>query len=160
MAEPVDFYKQCQDVLSAMLQSYMPSYFVKDWQLTDNEYDVKRGADFFVVFRPGAIPLPFDSERDGEKLEMHWQTTLNLFVRYIEAKSQWSTFTTFRDLVWYHLMHPNHSLELPNNIWRVLSVTSPEEPVYWSLNAAPNKANESFMFQPLTATVKQSVVFV
>jgi hypothetical protein len=157
--EPVDFYKQCENFVRALLKAKMPNHFVNEWQLTDNEYDVKRGGIFFVVFRPGAIPLPFDSERDGEKIEMHWLITLNVFARYVEKKTQWSDFTTYRGLIWHHLMNPRNSLEAPNNIWRVLSVTAPEDPVYWSLNAPINKADESFMFQPLTATVKQTVVF-
>jgi hypothetical protein len=164
MSDPyvvVDFYKQCQDAISAMLMAKLPQYLVSDWQLTDNEYDFNRGADYFILYRPGQIPLPNDQEADGEILEMHWQVICNVAVRFIQKNLQWTQFGEFRAAVWHVLANPRNSITLNNNIWRVLSVTSSEDPSYWDFSdtvVSKNKSN--FMLQPLVATVKQRVVFL
>lgn len=162
MSDPyvvVDFYKQCQDALSAMLKGKLPQYLTEDWQLTDNESDFNRGANYFVLYRPGQISQPFDSEQDGEILEMHWQVICNVAVRYIQKNTQWSQFIEFRGAVWHVLSNPRNSITLNNGIWRVLNVTSSEDPSYWDFSDAVQSKNTNFMLQPLIATAKQRVVF-
>lgn len=155
----VDFYKQCQDALSQMLKAKLPQFLKEDWQLTDNEYDFGRGANYFILYRSGQIPPPADSEQDGEILEVHWQVICNVAVRYIQKNLQWSQFGEFRGAVWHVLSNPRNSITLNNNIWRVLSVVSSEDPSYWDFSDAVQGKNTNFMLQPLVATVKQRVVF-
>jgi hypothetical protein len=72
---------------------------------------------------------------------------------------QWSQFGEFRGAVWHVLANPRNSITLNNNIWRVLSVSSSEDPSYWDFSDVIQSKNTNFMLQPLVATVKQRVVF-
>ena len=155
----VDFYGQCKTALSGVLTTNLTAYLTETWQITDNEFDLHRGANHFILFRPGAIPAPADSEQDGEILEMHWQVIVNVFVRFQEKSLQWSQFEAFRGAVWYVLANPRNTITLNNNIWRVLSVISGEEASYWRFLNTPADSQPNFMTQPLTTTVKQRVVF-
>lgn len=155
----VDFYKQCQDAVSGVLKADLPEFFEHDWQLTDNEYDFGRGANHFVLYRPGQIPPPIINERDGEFLEIHWQVICNVALRYIQKNLQWSQFLEFRGAVWYTLQKPR-LIDQTHGIWRILNVTANQDPSYWDFSKVTSKApNSNFMLQPLIVAVKQTIEF-
>ena len=98
-----DFYGECEAGLAALLKT-LTAYFPRDWQVSDDDTAVMQGAEYVVVYRPGAFPLI----RQTDQLStVSWAVTLDLYIQYTDYKTSWAKFKTFRSDLFNLLMaHP------------------------------------------------------
>lgn len=159
MADPVgfvDFYSQCETALASFFTDSLPDIFKKDFQVTDNEADLLRGADYYILFRPGALPDRPVTFQSGSFTYLDWRVTVNLFTRYVEKKLQWPQFKRYRALVLY-VMEVNQFLPNNNNVEKIVSYSASEDAQYWKFNNTPAEAAPNMMTQPLSVVVRQRV---
>lgn len=145
-----DFYSECETGLATLLKT-LTTYFKHDWQVSDDDLVVKRGADYFVVVRPGAFPYT----RQTEQLStVNWTVVIDLYVRYVEYKTSWSKFKAFRSDIFNLLM------EYPtlNGVAGVVSVdmTSDEQTQYLEFSDAPG-AKSNFIIQTVKVIITQYI---
>jgi hypothetical protein len=159
MADPqgfVDYYAQCEEALAAFLRTSLPDQLKNDWQVTDNESDLLRGADHYILFRPGAIPDRPVTFRSGSFTYLDWRVTCNLFTRYQEKKLQWPQFKRFRALVLY-VLETHQFLPGNSNVEKIVSYSAPEDALYWKFKNTAADAEPNMMTQPLAVVVRQRV---
>ena len=159
MSDPagfVDYYQQCEDALKSFIADNLSDYFVHDWQLTDDETDLLRGADVFILFRPGSKPEAPATFQTSSFTYVDWRVNCNLFVKWIIKKQQWPTFKRMRALVWFVL---ENNQWLPNNanVEKVVSIGFPEEPFYWKFKNTSESADPNMMAQPMFVVVRQRI---
>ena len=159
MADPagfVDHYSQCEEALAAFFRSHLPDQFENDWQVTDNESDLLRGAKYYILFRPGAIPDRAVTYMSGSFTYYDWRVNVNIFTKYLEKKFQWPQFKRFRALVMYVLETQQF---LPNNanVEKIVSYSAPEDALYWRFKNTPADADPNMMTQPLTVVLRQRI---
>jgi hypothetical protein len=159
MADPagfVDYYSQCEQALATFLRSSLPDQFKNEWQVTDNESDLVRGADYYILFRPGAIPDRPVTFHSGSFTYWDWRVNVNLFTRYLEKKLQWPQFKRFRALVLFVLEH-NQLLPNNSNVEKIVSYSAPEDALYWKFKNTPADADPNMMTQPLSVVLRQRI---
>lgn len=159
MADPVgfvDYYSQCEAALSTFLKASLPDIFTEDYQVTDNELDLKRGKDYFILFRPGAIPDRPVTFQSSEFTYLDWRVNTHLFTRYKEKKVQWPQFKRFRALVLY-VLEVNQFVPNNGNVEKIVSYSAPEDALYWKFRDTPASADPNMMTQPLSVVVRQRV---
>lgn len=160
MADPagfVDYYSQCESALKDFFQANLADYLPNDWQITDDESDLIRGADYYILLRPGSKPDTPISFQSGAFTTLDWRINCNLFVRYIYGSQKWPTFKKFRAVVWY-VLEKNQFVQNNANVERVISYGFPEEPFYWKFKGTPEDAQPNMMAQPLFVVVRQRVI--
>jgi hypothetical protein len=122
----------------------LTNYFVQSWQVTDDEADVNRGAKYYMILRPGAVPIaPFRA---------NWNITIDLQVKYINFKSSWNEFTMLRDAVlnkFVFTMDP--SIPGTFGVWDV-SITAPDPP-----GQKPPEGAPAWVGQQMVAILTQQI---
>ena len=159
MADPagfVDYYGQCEEALASILRDGLPDQFKNAWQVTDNEADLLRGGDYYILFRPGAIPERLATFDSSSFTYFDWRITINLFTRYVEKKLQWPQFKRFRALVLYVL--ERNQVPASTALEKILSYSAPEDALYWKFRNTAAEADPNMMTQPLSVVVRQRVV--
>jgi hypothetical protein len=159
MADPsgfVDYYSQCEEALAALYLDNLADVFKKDFQVTDNESDLIRGANYYILFRPGSIPERPVTFQSGSFTYVDWRVNVNLFTRYQEKKLQWPQFKRFRALVIY-VMEVNQFVPDNGNVEKIVSYSAPEDALYWKFNNTPAEAAPNMMTQPLSVVVRQRI---
>ncbi len=159
MADPVgfvDYYSQCETALATFLITGLPDVFKKDFQITDNESDMMRGADYYILFRPGAIPERPVTFQSGNFTYLDWRVNVNMFTRYQEKKLQWPQFKRFRALVIY-VLETNQFLPNNSNVEKIISYSAPEDALYWKFKNTPVDAEPNMMTQPLSVIIRQRI---
>lgn len=160
MADPagfVDYYSQCEDALATFFRSSLPDQFKHEWQVTDNESDLVRGADYYILFRPGAIPERPVTFQSGSFTYYDWRVNVNLFTRYKEKQLQWPQFKRFRALVLY-VIEKNQFLPNNSNVEKIVSYSAPEDALYWKFKNTSVDADPNMMTQPLSVVLRQRIV--
>jgi hypothetical protein len=160
MADPagfVDYYSQCEEALATFLRSSLPDQFEHTWQVTDNESDLLRGANYYILFRPGAIPDRPVTFQSGSFTYLDWRVNVNLFTRYVQKSLQWPQFKRFRALVLY-VLETQQFLPGNGNVEKIVSYSAPDDALYWKFNNTPAEADPNMMTQPLAVVVRQRVV--
>jgi len=167
MVDYVDFYKQVLDGLIDRLRLSLKIDFLVDHldeKVSTSESNLQRGADYYIVIKPGG-----HSALDGRSIQsksiqtMDWGYRLEMYVRFIERKEEWSRFTAFRSAVEYHLIMNRYldatviegeSLAVVPNVENI-SITPAGEAGYYRIT--PEAVMPNFMTQPLNVTVRQRV---
>lgn len=159
MADPagfVDYYSECEEALAAFLKASLPDLFKKDYQVTDNEADLLRGADYYILFRPGAIPDRPVTFQSGSFTYLDWRVNAHMFTRYQEKKMQWPQFKRFRALILY-VLEVNQFVPNDGNVEKIVSYGVPEDALYWKFRNTAADADPNMMTQPLSVVVRQRV---
>ncbi|MBV6394339.1 MAG: hypothetical protein KPEEDBHJ_03593 [Anaerolineales bacterium] len=159
MSDPVgfvDYYSQCEQALTDFFKAGLPDVFVKDYQITDNENDMLLGQDYFILFRPGAIPERPVTFQSAEHTYLQWRVTVNLFTRYVYKQTQWAQFKRFRALILYILETKQF---LPNNanVEKIVSYSAPEDALYWKFKNTSEDADPNMMTQALSIVLTQRI---
>ena len=142
-----DFYSQCETALMTKLRT-LSALFPKDWQVSDDDSVLNRGAEYFVIVQPDALP---STRADGRDLTYNWVVILDLYVRYHTRAESLARFKAARSAV-INLLTPN-SLNDTSNISRTVVTAS------GGLQQDIPGDNPNFIIQTLTATITQRVRF-
>lgn len=141
-----DYYSQCEGALMDKLRT-LTDLFPNDWQVSDDDSVINRGADYFAIFQPDAFPATRAASRE---VDFNWIVIFDLCVRYKTRKESLPKFKAARAAI-IQLIAP-HALNGTNNISR--TVLSSNGSI---LEGQKNNAN--FLFQTLSATITQRVRF-
>jgi len=143
---------------------------VEDWRVSDNDSNLERGANYFIVTRPGAFPsLPTESNT-GKWVDMDWETFVRLYVKYEERAEQWSTFKPFRWAVIatirkYRFLSQvtigSETFDGVPGVDRVRSVEAADPAGYWWIFESQRQQGlqPNYMFQALRIVTRQRVKF-
>jgi len=147
-----DYYSECEDGFVALLQT-LTTYFPNSWQVSDDDSNLMRGAENFVVVRPGAFPTTRISD---QARYFHWEILFDLDVRFVEYKKSWDKFKEVRSAI-INLVYSNPTLGNTLGVFDV-ALDSREQAQYLKfsddINAKPN-----FIIQTMRAIVTQRVEF-
>jgi hypothetical protein len=131
----------------------LTNYFVQSWQVTDDEADVNRGAKYYMILRPGAVPIaPVPGLQSKKLFRANWNITFDLQVKYINFKSSWNEFTMLRDAVlnkFVFTMDP--SIPGTFGVWDV-SITAPDPP-----GQKPPEGAPAWVGQQMVAILTQQI---
>jgi hypothetical protein len=150
MTELIDHYSMCEGALMAKIRT-LTEFFPKDFQVSDDDSVLNRGADYFCIFQPDAFP---HTRANGRQAHYNWVVLFDLYVRYKSRKESLPKFKAARAAL-IHLLHPislngfNGSKGIENI---VLSANG-------GLQQDLQGDNPNFIIQPLTATITQLVTF-
>jgi hypothetical protein len=156
VAEPYDFYQQCEDALAVRLRVLKPSFFKKDEQVSDDDSVLSEGADYWIIYRPGAFPIA-DNINTQKIMEVDWNVTVDLYVRYKTYKESWGKFRKFRGVVFF-LLHADQTLGDTPNVHRV-TFSSNEIAQYFRYANTPEEAKANFIIQTCNIVIRQRVRF-
>lgn len=131
----------------------LTSYFVQSWQVTDDEADVNRGAKYYMILRPGAVPVgPLPGLQTKKMYRVNWNITFDLQVKYTNFKTSWNEFTLLRDAVLNKFAFTvDKSLAGVNGIWDI-TITAPEPP-----GQKPPEGAPAWVGQQMTAIITQDI---
>ena len=143
---------------------------VEDWRVSDNDSNLERGADFFIVMRPGAFPSLPTEYSTGKFVDMEWESFVRLYVKYVEREEQWSTFKPFRwavidTLRRYRFLNQvvidGETLNAVPGVDRIRTVQANDPAGYWWIFEAQRQQGlpPNYMFQSLQITTRQRVKF-
>ncbi len=161
MSDPagfVDYYSLIEDAIGDLLKQELSDILKKDFQVTDNESDMQRGADYYILFRPGSIP-PTDAAFNTQKfVDLEWTVIANLFTRFATQKVQWPQFKHFRALVWW-VLKSKPFLPQVGNVRRISSISAPDDATYWKFIGTSESTQPDMMTQALRIIVQQRIMF-
>ena len=147
-----DFYSECETGLVTLLRS-LTTYFVHDWQVSDDDAVITRGAEYFAVVRPGAFPYT----RQTERLSIvNWTVVMDIYVRYVEYKTSWNKFKAFRSAI-FNLLMMYPTLNDTAGVIQV-DLTSDEQAQYLKFSDAP-EAKPNFIIQTVRAVIAQYIYY-
>jgi len=146
-----DYYSECEDGFVALLQT-LTSFFPHTWQVSDDDSNLMKGADTFVIVRPGAFPT---TQITDQMRDIHWEIMFDLDVKFVEYKKSWDRFKEIRSAI-INLVYANPTLQNTLGVFTV-SLDSREQAQY--LQFSETEAKPNFIIQTMRATVIQRVVF-
>ena len=154
----IDYYSQCESGMMALMRT-LSDYFENEWQVSNNENDMHRGAPNFLIFRPGRFPTISGPANAGSLVkDFAWNMRADLYVSYTEYEQAWSTFGAVRSAI-INLVGSNarfdRTVVIPNVVDATVSGDS--DPVYWMENGDQPKPN--FILESLRFVVVQRVTF-
>lgn len=157
MPNTTDYYGQCEDALTNRLRT-LTTYFPQEWQVSNDDSNIARGANTFVILRPGRFP--FDSKTMQEK-DFTWYVMGRLYVKYTEYKEAWTRFKAIRAAL-INLIFPDYSLTVGGvgtpGVWRT-SLSSEADALYFYFDEPKPGVRPNFIIQDLTFTIVQRVKF-
>lgn len=149
-----DQYTVCETAMLTVLRT-LTAYFTTPakaaWQVTTDDADLLKGADYFLLARPGSFPVTNLSAKEDN---YDWQIDLDIYVRYKNYRTSWSNFKAFRWSV-IEVLRQNPSLGKTANVWRV-SVEAAEKPGYLT-DKDVEGATPNFIIQTLSITITQRI---
>lgn len=139
----LDVYKKAEDFLINGLLSDLPSVFPHSWQIGKDESAILRGANVFLVLRPGAINYTYLG--DGRRIvDFDIEVIGDLFVRYSERESAWESFRNVRATVLEWVLKQNSKER--DEIYRI-TVSTNGQAQYLQFDERQTSPN--FIFQTL-----------
>jgi hypothetical protein len=139
-------FVQCKAAFISRGQK-LTGLFPKTYQVSDDEENIKRGAEYFIV----TLPSTFSSvPADARSKYMTWIVLFDLYVRFSEKTTSVRKFETARDLVIEHY-HADPWLEKTPGVDSV------------TINAAGEVLqdiagdNPNFIIQTMSASIRQRV---
>lgn len=152
-----DFYQQCEDGLVAQLRTLTTYFPTKNpWQITDDDANLARGAYHFAIYRPGAFPIVGDL-LSKKIMDIDWNVTLDLYVRYDTYKEAWPSFRHLRSDI-FNLLHGDQTLGDTVNVFRV-TFSSDENVQYFKFAETPENAKPNFIIQTTKVVIRQRIRF-
>lgn len=155
MADVWDFYQICEDGLTARLR-VLTFFFKKSEQVSDDDSVLSLGADYWIIYRPGAFPIA-DNFNTQKIMEIDWNVTMDLYVRYKTYKESWGKFRKFRAALFF-LLHADQSLGNTPNVHRV-TFSSNEIAQYFRFAETSEAAKPNFIIQTCNVVIRQRVRF-
>jgi len=155
MADPWDFYQQCEDGMAKQLR-VLTTFFKKEEQVSDDDSVLSLGADYWCIYRPGAFPI-VDSLQTQKIMEVDWNVTIDLYVRYKTYKESWGKFRKFRAAIFF-LLHSDQTLGGTINVHRV-TLSSNEAVQYFRFAETAETAKPNFIIQTCNIVIRQRVRF-
>ena len=148
-----DHYTVCETALITRLRSltsYFPAGTDKSagWQVSDDDTVFSQGGDYFVIVRPGEFP----TVQKGLLADVSWHVKAVIYVRFIEYKTSWSMFKTFRSDV-FNLLNADPTLTKTNGVWNVM--VSSKDDAGKLLDTKGNPMN--WIAQLLDVTINQRI---
>jgi hypothetical protein len=143
----IDYYSQCEGALMAKLRT-LTTLFPRDFQVSDDDSVLNRGADTFAIFQPDAFPA---TRADGREVFYNWVVIFDLYVRYKSRAESLARFKAARAAL-VDLISP-FCLNGTSNISRCVLAAS------GGLQQDIPGDNPNFIIQTLTATITQRVRF-
>lgn len=159
MSDPagfVDYYSQCEDAVKQLLFEKLPDLFTHEWQVTDDETDLLRGADYFILMRPGSKPESPATFTTSHYSYVDWRVNCNLFTKWVYKKLQWPAFKRYRALVWF-VLEKHQWMASDANVEKIVSLGFPEEPFYWKFKNTAESADPNMMAQPMFVVLRQRI---
>jgi len=147
-----DYYSECEDGFVALLQT-LSTFFKHDWQVSNDDSNLARGAEYFVIVRPGALPHTIVSD---QQREFHWEIIFDLDVKFTEYKTSWNKFKEVRSAI-INLVFSNPTMLDTPGVFSV-NIDSSERAQYLKFSEGP-KAIAAFIIQTMRATITQLVKF-
>ncbi len=145
-----DYYLQCETAFMARART-LTKYFEHDWQVSDDDSVINRGANYFLIVRPGAFPITPRGTR--RTLTVDWNIIADLYVRWKSYKESWSLFKELRsDLFNLFLSDPN--LDNTSFVWNVMLLASGNP------GQAPEEGTPAFIGQTLIAVITQEITII
>ena len=129
----------------------LTQFFVHDYQVTDNDADANKGARYFMILKPGAVPITSVPGVVTKKIyNVSWNIVFDLQVKYKSYKESWNEFTALRDAV-LNLFVFTMDKSLPGcfGIWDI-AITAPDPP-----GQKPPEGNPTWIGQTLIAIIVQ-----
>jgi hypothetical protein len=171
MTIPSDPYDLIETGIADRLRAELKQeFFAEDWQVSDNDSNLERGADYFIVMRPGAFPSLPTEYNTGKFVDFEWESFARLYVKYVEREEQWSTFKPFRWAV-IHTVRKyrflgqvtinGDSLAQVPGVDRVRSVEASDPAGYWWIFETQRQQGlpPNYMFQALRIVTRCRVKF-
>lgn len=165
-----DPYSEIEDGIADRLRATLAeAYFLKEWQVADNDYNLTFGAEHYAITRPGPFPRTGTSYKSGEIQQIDWTTFVHLYVRFAEKEEQWSRFKAFRSaVIWTVMQHRflgtvvinDVSFSEVKNVDRIQSIEASDTATYWRFFNTPETSPPNFMYQPVRIVTRQRVRFV
>ena len=131
----------------------LTEFFVHPYQVTDDDADVNRGAIYYMICRPGAVPIGYVPRLETKKLyNVNWNIVFDLQHRYKSFKESWQHFADLRDAVLNKFVFTiDKSLPGTIGIWDV-TITAPEPP-----GQKPPEGAPTWIGQTLIAVISQRI---
>lgn len=155
MPDVWDFYQQCEDGMAARMR-LLETFFQKPTQVSDDDSVLSEGADYWAIYRPGAFPIA-DNLQTQKIMEVDWNVTVDLYVRYKTYKESWGKFRRFRAALFF-LLHSDQSLGDTPNVHRV-TFSSNEAAQYFRYAETAAEARPNFIIQTCNVVMRQRVRF-
>lgn len=132
--------------------------FLKDpnKQVSDDDSVISEGADYWIIYRPGAFPIA-DNFNTQKIMEIDWNVTADLYVRYKTYKESWGKFRKFRAAIFF-LLHSDQTLGNTPNVHRV-TFSSNELAQYFRYANTAAEARPNFIIQTCNIVIRQRVRF-
>lgn len=150
-----DFYQQCEDAFATRAQT-LSTFFGKSKQVSDDDSVLSEGADYWLIYRPGAFPI-VDNLLTQKIMDVDWNITVDMYVRYKTYKESWGKFRRFRAALFF-LLHSDQHLGGEHGISRV-TFSSNEAAQYFRYANSPEEAKPNFIIQTGNVVVRQRVRF-
>jgi hypothetical protein len=157
-----DPYSECENALRAVLLE-ITEYFPNEWQVSNNDTNIARGGDQFVILRPGQFPL-FQQTNTGQIKDYDWNVVTELYIRYTEYEESWNRFKEVRAAVlWKVNINPlmvcvADPSKSATNVWGT-SLATEENAQYFSFADSPEEATPNFIIQTMFTTIRQRVEY-
>ncbi len=155
MTDPWDFYQQCEDGFATRMR-LLTAFFLKEKQVSDDDSVLSEGANYWAIYRPGAFPIP-DQFSTDKIMEIDWNITVDLYVRYVTYKESWGLFRKFRAAIFF-LLHSDNTLGDTPNVHRV-RFSSNEIAQYFRFAETSEQAKPNFIIQTCNVVIRQRVRF-
>ena len=110
MTDTTDYYTQCQDALGALFLS-ATDIFVHDWQVSDDDTNVNKGADVFITFTPGQFQ-EVPRSNDQSNINEGWEILFELRVRFTQIGKSKEKFRAIRSVL-FNLVKDHKRLDYP-----------------------------------------------
>ena len=156
MTATVDYYSQCEDGLQALFRT-LTDYIKHSWQVSDDDTNLKNGADYFVFFTPGMFQ-EIPNGDDQKNALFTWEVLFEIRVRFKSFKESKPVFKAFRSEL-FNIVKKHNRLDYPKPavgrgvLKTTLSATS--KMVYWA--DKPNQTAPSWIVQQMKANILQVV---
>lgn len=132
----------------------LTQYFAHSWQVTDDDADANRGAEYYMILKPGSVPVsPMSAALNTKKIyKVDWNIVFDLQVKYKNYKTSWNKFETIRDSV-LNLFVFTTDKTLPDVPWIWdITITAPEPP-----GQKPPEATPVWLGQQMIAIITQQI---
>ena len=145
-----DLYGVCKTAFMTKART-ITDYVKYDWQVTDDDSDINKGAECFMVFRPGGAPANYD--RTKKIIIVNWRLTFDMQIRYKTYKTSWKLFEDFRMAIMNKFVFTDDTfLDVPYFMDLVLDAS--QEPG----QRPPDVTTPVWIGQTMNVTITQQIV--
>jgi len=145
-----DYYGACKTAFMTKARTITP-YIKQAWQVTDDDTDANRGAECFMIFRPGSAPM--EQYLTKKIIKVDWNLIFDVQIRYKTYKTSWKLFEDFRMAILNKFVFTDDPfLDVPfvEDV-RILANDAPGQ-------KPPDVPTPTWIGQTLTAIVTQRIV--